>query len=164
MTNTVALNPSALRAAAIYNRLMALPRPEGMSNNEWAKKAGVNTSFFTNLRKGSEPSVGNLRAVLKAVNVSLPEFFAHEANGRLISRPTQEQLEAALRAVMPGLPRNPDRRVEYLAEALSAVLALQEKPHPNVVEIEIPKRGDEQKGQPARETKKPTGSSRQRTG
>ena len=163
MTSVVKLSRSALRAQAIYDRLMAL-RPADVSNNMWAKQAGVNTSFFTNLKKGSEPSVGNMRAILKAVGLTLPEFFASEANGRLIPRPTQEQLEAAIRAVMPGLPRNPDKRVKYLAGAVSAVLALQEKPSSNVVEIEIPKRGDEPEDQPAHQTKKPTGSSRQRTG
>jgi hypothetical protein len=133
--NSAKLKTSALRAKAIYDRLMALPRPEGMSNNEWAKKAMVNTSFFTNVRNGSEPSVGNLQAVLRAVDVTLPEFFLHDAKGRLVARPTQAELEAAIRAVLPGLPKDQDRQAEYLAEAVGAVLELQQTPESNIVDV-----------------------------
>jgi transcriptional regulator with XRE-family HTH domain len=112
------------RAKAIYDRLAELPRPENMSNNEWATRAGVNTSFFTNLRKGSEPSVGNLRSVLAVIGVSLPEFFCEEAEGRLILMPNEEALVQALQDSLPGLPRRPERRAEYLAEVVLRVLEL----------------------------------------
>lgn len=84
------------RARDIHRRLMELPRPKGLSNNEWAREAQVNTSFFTNLMKGSEPSVGKLRAVLVVVGSSIPEFFADEAEGRLVRMPTEQTLKSAI--------------------------------------------------------------------
>ena len=115
---------SSERARAIYDRLMQLPRGDELSNNEWAKRAGVNTSFFTNVRNGSEPSVGNLRAVLSVVDVTLPEFFADEARGRMIPCPTSEALASAIQAALPGLPKRPDKRARYLAEVVSAYLRI----------------------------------------
>lgn len=112
------------RAKEIYERLMALPRPEQLSNNEWAARAGVNTSFFTNLRRGSEPSVGNLRSVLEVVGISLPEFFLFEAQGRLVPAPAHEDLIEAFLLALPGLPRRQDRRAEYLSQVVQDVLAL----------------------------------------
>ena len=115
---------AAQRARAIYDRLMVIPRDQALSNNEWARKAGVNTSFFTNLKKGSEPSVGNLRAILNVVGVSLPEFFADEADGRLIPAPTIQELDSLFRQILPQLPKRLDRRSEFLAEAVQHGLAL----------------------------------------
>jgi transcriptional regulator with XRE-family HTH domain len=117
---------SVARAKALYERLSAVQRPKGLSNNEWAARAGVNTSFFTNLKNGSEPSVGNLRAVLEVVGASLPEFFLEEAKGKLIRLPTAEDLEKALREAIPGMPKRSDKRAEYLAEVVLEILALPE--------------------------------------
>jgi hypothetical protein len=118
------------RAREIYERLMRI-RPEGMSNNQWTAKAGVSTSFFTNMQGGSkpasEPSIGNLRLVLNAVGASLPEFFLQEAQGRLMHRPTRQELEQALADVWEGLPSgSPDRQIAYVAQALLPALGLPE--------------------------------------
>ncbi|MFD1951353.1 hypothetical protein ACFSGX_11320 [Sphingomonas arantia] len=100
-------------------------RPASMpSNSEWTARSGVNSSFFTNVKNGSEPSVGNLRAVLEAIDITLPEFLLHEARGRLMKVPSQEALARAIQDVLPGLPRRPEKRAAYLAEALISVLAL----------------------------------------
>jgi hypothetical protein len=125
----------------IYTQLMDIDRPVGLSNNDWAKRAGVNTSFFTNLKNGSEPSVGNLRAVLSVVDISLPEFFAQEAEGRLIRPPSQADLEDAIRRALPAMPRKPETRARYLAEVVSAILALPAR-RPSIV-------ADEQMSPPA---------------
>lgn len=118
------------RAREIYERLMRL-RPEGMSNNQWTAKAGVSTSFFTNLQGGSkpasEPSIGNLRLVLNAVGASLPEFFLEEARGRLLRRPSIRELEQALSDVWEGLPSDgAGRQIAYVAQALLPALGLPE--------------------------------------
>lgn len=115
---------TARRAREIYDRLMALPRPEDMSNNTWAAKAGVNTSFFTNLRNGSEPSIGNLRKVLEAVDASLPEFFLSEAAGRLMPAVSREELEKALSEALLDAPKRADKRARYLAEVVLQILQL----------------------------------------
>lgn len=115
---------AAARASDLYERLMRLPRPDGMSNNEWAKRAGVNTSFFTNIKNGSEPSVGNLRSVLTAVGMSLPEFFLAEAGGKLMHRPSSDRLGSAILESLPGLPKSREKRAAYLAEVVIGVLEL----------------------------------------
>jgi hypothetical protein len=113
------------RAAEIHRRLAAL-RPPELSERQWTIRAGVSPSFFTNLAgaKKSEPSVGNLRSILAAIDVTLPEFFADEAKGRLVPAPTRQALEAAIADALPAMPRAPGRRAAYLAATLEALLKL----------------------------------------
>jgi len=66
---------SSASAALIYQALQKI-RPGAMSFNEWARQAGVSTSFFTNLKNGSDPSVNNLRQVLAVIGCKLSQFFA----------------------------------------------------------------------------------------
>lgn len=120
---------SEMRARAIHRRLMAMPRPGEMSNNDLAKKAGVNTSFFSQLKGNekkvpSEPSVGNLRLVLEALGSSIPEFFLHEARGRLVPVPSQQALERAFSEALSALPAKAEDRPRYLAEVVRDILAL----------------------------------------
>lgn len=115
---------SALRIA---RRLLQL-NPFG-SEAQWCKAAGVSASFFSNLRgtptKGpSDPSVGKLRAMLEAAGVTLSEFFAEEARGKVALLPTKPTLEQVIAAALPGRPRQEDRLPEYLAEIVLELLQL----------------------------------------
>jgi hypothetical protein len=115
-------------ALAIAAKLSRLER-QFPSEAQWLQKAGVSPSFFSNLRgtptkPPSDPSVDNLRAVLRAVNVTLPELFADEARGRLVPAPTEQEIEQALRDAMPDMPRSPERRAEYLASVVLSLLGL----------------------------------------
>lgn len=114
---------SEQRAVRLYAMLMAL-KPANLTERQWTKKAGVSGSFFTNLKGGSEPSIGLLRQVLNAVGVSLPEFFVQEAEGRLVQAPNEQELAAAIERVLPGLPLAADKRAEFLASTVSGVLRL----------------------------------------
>lgn len=122
------------RAKELYRRLMKLRdcvQPE-LSNNEWTRKAGVSTSFFTNMqgvrKSASEPTVGNLRLVLEAIGVSLPEFFVNESGGRLMVRPSEQALTRAFVDALTGdgLPRKRDAQAAYLASTVLKLLALPE--------------------------------------
>lgn len=101
----------------IYDRLMALRRPANLTNNQWARKAGVSTSFFTNMKNGSDPSVGRLRLVLGVVGSSIPEFFADEAQGRLVPKPTEKDLQGATRSALSS-----DGVVAQVAQALASAM------------------------------------------
>ena len=115
------------RSRVLYARLMAL-KPDDLSERAWLRNAGVNSSFFSNLRnKGAEPTIGNLRAVLEAIGLTIPEFFVSEAQGRLFPAPSEQELTEAIRRVLPGLPAttpSSDRRAEYLAATVLDVLGL----------------------------------------
>lgn len=114
-------------ARDIAKRLRQLDLPAAVrdSNNEWCRRAGVNTSFFTALSKGSDPSVNNLRRILRAAGSSLPEFFLHEASRDLARRPTRQELEQALLEALDGpFPKGAGRRAEYLAQAVEQLLEL----------------------------------------
>lgn len=154
---------SEKRAKEIYRRLMAMhPLDPPMSNNAWAGKAGVNTSFFTNLGAGkkpaSEPSIGNLRAVLEAAGSSIPEFFLKEARGRLVRAPSAQALESAIRDALPGLPRSADTRPGYLAEVVLNVLGLPS----NRPAIQGEMASDHEEAAPPRVPTKRAGSARPR--
>lgn len=87
--------------ASLYDRLMVLRQPETLSNNKWAIKAGVNTSFFSSIRRGGDPSVGNLEKVLAAVGVTISDFFREAPSS-----------EAALAIAAQTEEKKPRRRIE----------------------------------------------------
>ncbi len=112
----------------LYAQLMRI-KPAGLTERQWTIKAGVSPSFFVNLRGSatkppSEPTIGNLRAVVEATGVSLLDFFALEASVRMV--PTKQALEKALSEVLDRLPNEPEDRLAYLATNLSGALALPE--------------------------------------
>lgn len=141
------------RARAIYERLMQV-RPAELSNNQWTTKAGVSTSFFTNLqgnnKPASEPSIGNLRAVVNAAGLTLSEFFLDEARGRVVRRPTRRELEQALASIWEGLPANPDMQPAYVAQNLLPALGLPERPDSSEDGSTSSDSGDPAGGAPAR--------------
>lgn len=96
------------RARDLYERLMALKGDSNLSNNDWCKAAGVNTSFFTAMKgsdtkRPSEPSIGNLRLVLQAISSSIPEFFVDEARVKLVPLPNQAQLEGMMASLLKAV-------------------------------------------------------------
>lgn len=144
------------RARHLYARLARL-KPADLTERQWTIKAGVSSSFFTNLKKGSEPSVGLLRLILETVGVSLPEFFVHEADGRLIAAPSEQALAEAFDRVLPGLPKvgkGRDRRAEYLASTVLDVLGLPQRLRANPARPEIPDGDDSEEGTPPRSATK----------
>lgn len=115
-------------ALSIAQRLAAL-KPEKVSERQWTKDAGVSPSFFSNLRgtptkPPSDPSVYNLREVLRVRGLTLAEFFVPEAQGRLARRPSQQDIERALIEALEELPAKRDARAAYLAEVVQGLLAL----------------------------------------
>jgi hypothetical protein len=56
-------------AARIYGKLCRL-KPDDLSFADWTKRAELNTSFFTNLKNGSDPSVTNLHSALDVIGVT----------------------------------------------------------------------------------------------
>ena len=117
-------------ARGIAERFRRMGVPERFrSERQWVEAAGVSSSFFTNLRGSetkppSDPSVGNLRLVLEAGGSSVPEFFADEAEGRLVTPPTRQELEAAFRDALDDLPARKERRAEYLASVVERLIRL----------------------------------------
>ena len=123
-------NLAEASARGIAERFRSMGVPDAFrSERQWVEKAGVSSSFFTNLRGSetkapSDPSVGNLRLVLEAGGSSIPEFFADEARGRLVRPPTRQELEAAFRDALDDLPARRERRAEYLASIVESLLRL----------------------------------------
>jgi phage repressor protein C with HTH and peptisase S24 domain len=67
--------------SALWQRLDGY-RPEGVTWAEWARRAGVSSSFFQDVKKGSWPSAEKLERVLEAVDVSPAQFYADTAPRR----------------------------------------------------------------------------------
>lgn len=117
------------RASAldIVRRLEAMPHP--VSERQWTIEAGVSSSFFSNLRgtptkAPADPSVSLLRRVLQVRGVSLPEFFADEAGGKLLPVAIQQGLERAFAQALDGLPARAEDQPRYLATVVQRLLAL----------------------------------------
>jgi SOS-response transcriptional repressor LexA len=64
----------------IYDELMRF-RPEGLSPNAWAVKAGVSRTVWADMKRHGNPSRRTLDKLLAAVGSSLAEFEALRADG-----------------------------------------------------------------------------------
>jgi phage repressor protein C with HTH and peptisase S24 domain len=64
--------------SALYTLLSRL-KPDNMSEAEWARKAGVSSSFFQDVKKGRRPRADNLEKVVEAIGMSPAQFYALEA-------------------------------------------------------------------------------------
>lgn len=71
----------------LYGRLMAI-KPEGLSRNAWAVKAGVSRAFWTDVRKRDNAQHDTLAKLLDAVGVSFADFEAGQAQVRTEVRGT----------------------------------------------------------------------------
>jgi len=67
-------------SSPIYDDLMRL-RPEGMSPNAWATKAGVSRTVWADMRRHGNPSRRTLEKLLAAAGSSLAEFEALRIGG-----------------------------------------------------------------------------------
>jgi len=102
---------------------------EPLTERQWTIEAGVSPSFFSNLRgtptkPPSDPSVDQLRRVLKVRHLTLSEFFIPEARGRVTGRHSQEDLERVFDEALAGLPKKQSARAPYLAQVVVELLAL----------------------------------------
>ena len=59
----------------MYDALMAV-KPEGLSLNQWAKRAGINRSIFNGIRAHGNPTSGTLQKLLDAIGVDLTELYS----------------------------------------------------------------------------------------
>lgn len=66
--------------AEIYRDLMRF-RPEGLTPNAWAMKAGVSRTVWSDMRRHGNPSRRTLEKLLTAAGSSLAEFEALRAGG-----------------------------------------------------------------------------------
>jgi SOS-response transcriptional repressor LexA len=62
----------------LYSLLMKL-KPAGLKRAEWAREAGVSSSFFQGIKKGHNPRTDSLEKVLGAIDVSPAQFYALRA-------------------------------------------------------------------------------------
>jgi len=60
-------------------------RPDGLSDRDWAKKAGVSRAAIYNLKIGKVPRSDNLERILDAVGVTLAQFEAAKG-GRIVEQ------------------------------------------------------------------------------
>lgn len=147
-----------VRAAELAERL-ALIKPDDLTERQWCIQAGVSSSFFSNLRgtptkPPSEPSIGNLREILRIADITLPAFFADEAQGRLVLAPSEQALEEAFRDALPLMPKTGDRRAKYLVEVVGRLLRLPEDRLSIHANEDGPGGGDRGEGTPLRATTK----------
>jgi phage repressor protein C with HTH and peptisase S24 domain len=95
----------------LYDRLMAV-KPEGMSRNAWAVKAGVNRAFWSDVRKRGNASHATLVKLLDAAGVTFADFEARSSsdpNALVISevKGTGMSAEEAHRAWRGEQPQTP---------------------------------------------------------
>jgi Peptidase S24-like len=67
---------------SLYDDLISI-MPTGWTANRWTSEAGVNRSFFQDLRKGKEPKSSTLAKLLRAIAMTPSEFYERQAAGTL---------------------------------------------------------------------------------
>jgi hypothetical protein len=107
----------------IYDALMRF-KPDGLSANAWAVRAGVSRTVWADIRRHGNPTRGTLEKLLAAVGGSLAEFEAARADPSGLVRSevagtgwTAKDVERAWSAAGPSKP------VPLLGSALGASLA-----------------------------------------
>ncbi len=113
--------------ARLYEELMRF-RPEGMTANAWAVRAGVSRTIWADLRRHGNPSRRTLSKLLEAAGSSLAEFEALRIGRQVVARGSVGQLAEANRgwgqAPLAPLPvmwsgaggrwGDPDRGIELM--------------------------------------------------
>lgn len=59
---------------SLYDLLMAI-KPDSLTSNAWASRAGVSRSFFTDVRNGTVPKTSTLEKVVKEAGLTLAQFY-----------------------------------------------------------------------------------------
>jgi len=62
----------------LYRQLMAI-KPAGLSPNKWLTEAGINRSFFSDLRRSGNARMATVAKLLEIAGVSQAEFYGLEA-------------------------------------------------------------------------------------
>ena len=112
-----------LRGPALYEALMAL-KPSGLSEYEWADKAGLNRGWFNDIKKSPDasPRTSNINKALAAIGLSIVDLYG---GGR--------RSEAAL-AEAPFNPGELPRDVPVLGTAAGAELEVESDGKPLKIE------------------------------
>lgn len=96
MAYTAQTPPNADHANELERRLMAL-RPEGWTNADWAREAGLSRQAFTDLKKRGSLSHKTIEALLTAAGRSWAEFDATQGQAGGTQRLTDPRLPFATR-------------------------------------------------------------------
>lgn len=92
-----------LRGQTLYDRLMAL-KPADLTETDWAERAGVNRSFFSNLKgKNTSPRADTLRRMLAYVDRNEADLYGQDRSPMTSARVTRP--EAGPRSDRPEQPR-----------------------------------------------------------
>lgn len=75
MLDTANMSNAAAEASAMYEALMAV-KPDGLSLNQWAQRAGMNRSIFNGIRAHGNPTMQTLDRLLAAIDVDPAAFRA----------------------------------------------------------------------------------------
>ena len=84
--------------SAVYDDLMRF-KPDGLTPNAWAMKAGVSRTVWADMRRHGNPSRRTLDKLLTAANSSLAEFEALRIGG--VARDGAEAMRLADRGASP---------------------------------------------------------------
>lgn len=109
--------------SGIGSRLDALltrAKPADLSERQWCLKAGVSTSFFTDVRKGAVPSIDKVERMANAVGQSLAEFVS----GGPQKGVNGARLQKAILDAFPLPPLPFDQQAGYLADVVLDILGL----------------------------------------
>jgi SOS-response transcriptional repressor LexA len=95
--------PDPEGSSAMYDALMAV-KPDGLSLNQWAQRAGMNRSIFNGIKAHGNPTTQTLDRLLDAIGVEPADFRAMLAPVRTEVRGTGMSPREALNAW--ALPSN----------------------------------------------------------
>lgn len=102
-------------------------QPKGLSVRKWCEASQVSTSFFTDLRKGTEPGIDKIERLVNKAGLSLSQFIANDEAPAI----SEETLRQAIRDAFPLPPKPFDQQAEYLADIVLGILALPPSRQPN---------------------------------
>jgi phage repressor protein C with HTH and peptisase S24 domain len=114
----------------LYERLMAI-RPEGLTANAWLIRAGVNRSFFSDLRKRGRARSDIVDKVIEAAGLTPAQFYAGESAATIESAPASDTRESRT----PFRSQGEVRDIPLLGTALGGTFKVGDDGEPVVVEL-----------------------------
>lgn len=110
-----------LRGRRLYDALMRL-KPNDLSEGEWAKEAGMNRGFFTNLKnaEGGSPRTDTLRKLLRYIGRSENDLYGSRAlveSDRPVAHSVDGGEIVAITRLDLSLPMGPGATVEDFIES-----------------------------------------------
>jgi hypothetical protein len=112
----------------LYDRLRRI-QPSDLNDRQWCIAGKVSTSFFTDVRNGTIPSIDKVERMVNVAGMTLTDFVS---DGELRRGFSVDQLRSAFQDALPLPVGSLERQASFLADVVLDILGLPPSLQPNL--------------------------------